>query len=390
MKHHRAFLAQRRGPSAFTLIELLIVVTVIAILAAMILEVMNMVRFKSRVVVTNQRMEAILEALTQYGRAQGSGCYMIQSGANLGGTLLYQAAVRATATSHITGGVVTSVSITNPGVGYATAPTVTFSGGTFGANATGTANINASGTVTGITLLSGGNSYSTAPNILIGLPTSLGGSVIGVGTNLDVTKPYNFGFPWNHENLIGSLDTKVQTITDPVNGRTHLVSTVKIGDLNPMASESLLALVGILPPDDPATANNETQDAYRTDRTTKQPWNDAWGNPLVVAYGLFQPEDAKLIASAMTAYQYSRSVYIAVAAAGQSLQTPLSTDWTTVASNQQLIWNQATAICSPPGTPMSWTYAAFDRPPWQGSIQTNATIAGKNLGSCLTAPIEIK
>lgn len=60
-------------------------------------------------------------------------------------------------------GPVVSVTITDGGTGYESAPTVTFSSGT--STATGTATINAEGVVTGVTVTAGGLYSGTAPTI---------------------------------------------------------------------------------------------------------------------------------------------------------------------------------------------------------------------------------
>ena len=67
---------------------------------------------------------------------------------------------------------VASVTITDGGSGYTTAPTVTFSAPTSGTTATGTATINTAGTVTGVTITDGGSGYTTAPTVTFSAPTS--------------------------------------------------------------------------------------------------------------------------------------------------------------------------------------------------------------------------
>ena len=62
----------------------------------------------------------------------------------------------------------TSLSLTNPGTGYSTAPTVTFSTPSSGINtATATATIGAGGTVTGLTIVSGGGGYDGPVTVTI-------------------------------------------------------------------------------------------------------------------------------------------------------------------------------------------------------------------------------
>ena len=73
----------------------------------------------------------------------------------------------ATATAVLTSGAVTSVSITNPGNGYTTVPTIAFSGGTVstaGTVPTGTGNATHF-VVSGITMLTAGTNFTTAPSL---------------------------------------------------------------------------------------------------------------------------------------------------------------------------------------------------------------------------------
>jgi hypothetical protein len=76
----------------------------------------------------------------------------------------------ATATATVSGGAVTSISITNGGSGYKSAPTVNFYGGgavvNGGSKAIATATLT-NGVVTGITINNGGSGYTTAPTIAI-------------------------------------------------------------------------------------------------------------------------------------------------------------------------------------------------------------------------------
>jgi len=79
-------------------------------------------------------------------------------------------AVQAFATSAITSGAVTNTTITARGGRYTSAPKVTFAVSATGAQATGTAVLNALGQVTGITITSGGSGYSAAPTVVIAAP----------------------------------------------------------------------------------------------------------------------------------------------------------------------------------------------------------------------------
>jgi hypothetical protein len=61
-------------------------------------------------------------------------------------------------------GGLSSISVTNPGSGYSSAPSVSFSGGG-GSGAAATAYINAAGNVTGILLTNAGSGYTSAPTV---------------------------------------------------------------------------------------------------------------------------------------------------------------------------------------------------------------------------------
>ena len=87
-------------------------------------------------------------------------------------------------------GTITSISVTNGGVGYTQAPTVTLTGGG-GAGATATATINSNGEVTAINVTSGGSGYTSCPTVTFGNPgsTSTAGTctiVAGAITNIPV------------------------------------------------------------------------------------------------------------------------------------------------------------------------------------------------------------
>lgn len=69
-----------------------------------------------------------------------------------------------TAGSTLSGITVDSVTVTDGGFGYTSAPTVVFTGGG-GTGATATTTVSASGIVTGITITAGGTGYTTAPTV---------------------------------------------------------------------------------------------------------------------------------------------------------------------------------------------------------------------------------
>ncbi len=190
-------------------------------------------------------------------------------------------------------------------------------------------------------------------------------------------------------------------------------------------------------------------DLYTTDRHTREPWNDKWGNPLVVAYAIYQPQPAAvangiggltgpnpLATQAKDTYQYARSVYLSVAAAGPyvrnitsaKLASPNLGDWidappgsppgSTVqqwqaspvwdnsnygsspqsGGNLYLIWKQANQICQQPqgSDPTTqpelrtWNETSFDDPPWVGIKWGHRTVLGHNENCFLSFPQELK
>jgi len=73
---------------AFTLLELLVVITVIAVLASMILAVVPMLNKRAKIAATSQRMDALLMGLGAV-QEEGSIAYRLQQDAKLGGVLTY-------------------------------------------------------------------------------------------------------------------------------------------------------------------------------------------------------------------------------------------------------------------------------------------------------------
>jgi hypothetical protein len=71
---------------------------------------------------------------------------------------------RAVATAALASNVVTSITVTNGGLGYTTPPSVVFSGGGGGTGATATTTL-ASRSVAGILVINGGAGYTSAPTI---------------------------------------------------------------------------------------------------------------------------------------------------------------------------------------------------------------------------------
>jgi len=178
-----------------------------------------------------------------------------------------------------------------------------------------------------------------------------------------------------------------------VNTTANMPVPFDLGYLSPLRTIELLQVIGVLPP------GNDGVVAYTTDRSVKQPWNDAWGNPLIVSYALFIPEryhrtyDVEnrrdlFLRSALIAYSYNREVYMAAGALGPVLDSSFSTqslaaDQSTIGTDQFLYgaWRQICRLCAA----QTWTEQSFTNPPWNG-IKTG-TVKGQT--SFLSAPTSV-
>jgi prepilin-type N-terminal cleavage/methylation domain-containing protein len=450
---------------AFTLLEIIIVVAVIALLAGMLIPVGIALRQQARQTQTKIRMQNILNALSIYGHDTSDRCYNLQLACGLGGTGEFDSLEH----------------IWNNNSGVSTVPppidVIIFDSGHWYSNLFDSTNyqngISINGTnyvyqVTADFRLFGSQVFETVPppnttwsasNFTSVWPTQwpetdwdlaspgthppilrfpwgkIGLRIDGKLCDPSVPEGTGYPMPTNFQESTtsrGFIDSVTEvtgnswaTMGAPATGRIWSWSTTNanqtdwvtlrssmrsdgssaspidtngpmpfdMGWMSPLATIQLLQVAGIVPPGI-AGANQ-----YRTDRTPSQPWNDAWGNPLVVVYALFQPErysrvfDSQnrrdlLLRGALEAYHYNRSVYLAVAAPGQHLDTVdypnISTNW---ASSQDGVvlsayWKQVRSVCGA----VNWNESAFTAPPWK-DVQI-----GK-LNSCLsllTAPTEIK
>lgn len=204
------------------------------------------------------------------------------------------------------------------------------------------------------------------------------------GADLDLARKHHFGFPWAQADRIASGDPDAETVPRP--GGPELLSTAVLADLEPRRAVRLLALAGTLPPDDPATATrDEAAAAWGSDRSPRAGWNDAWGRPLVLAYGIFQPPTGTAVNLAQRVYQYNRSVYIAAGAPGPELGPPLAAD---PVADLPRLWERIAAVCQAGGR--TWTREGFASPPWQGVRCATLEADGRRWRCFLSAPTELK
>jgi len=277
------------------MIELLAVVTVIAVLSGLAIAALPQVRFNAKALQGTQRINEVLRQINRLGEQEGSPTFVVQRDLAVGGVL-----------------------------------TFTYPAGAL-------------------------------------VPEPAGGAF------LDVSKPHHFGFPWSKTNDIGSADPDMFADGSKL-------SSAQLKDLDPQRSAAFLTKVGILPATDPVTA-------YLNDRSSSRLWNDPWGNPLVVAYGLFQPENKTLIPLALKAWQYNRSLYIAVGAAGTIRRRPF--DAAAAAACLADDWDLINSVCQPTAAE-TWDAVAWERPPWSGVKRGRRTLDGRDHRCLLSTPIEMK
>jgi hypothetical protein len=182
-----------------------------------------------------------------------------------------------------------------------------------------------------------------------------------------------FGYPWGKQDMITSGDPQ----------GNDLATCTRLKDLDPTLTIAFFKLSGLLPDDDPTTVGiDEPAIEYMTNRSTEKPWNDAWGQPLIIAFGLYQPPTGALCGKALRQYQYNRSVYIAVAAVGPLARVPDAdlkssdpTQWgnsPTKPTDGYLdkLWSQANWVCQQAKEnpfDKDWSELSFDNPMWQGN-----------------------
>ena len=197
-------------------------------------------------------------------------------------------------------------------------------------------------------------------------PGVLAAARVTSNARLPYTADHQMAWPWGRERDVD----RDGDYSDPPEPR-HL------GTLSPARTTAFMTLAGVAP--DAA--------AYEGDRGPHRHWNDAWGNPLVVAYGVYQDE-ALLVGTmdtlvrAKAQYGFTRAVYLTVAAAGPRFERG-----TTFADTVDRVWAQALELChtDDAGDPR-WTQDAVADPPWEGITMGKD---GKRR-SFLAAPVELK
>lgn len=298
---------------AFTLLELLVVVSIILVLAGLILAGAQLARAQARAALTETRMQAVLQGFATAFRGEGRGATaVLQERLALGGVTRFRAKTSAESWTELVAG---------------------------------------------------------------GAGESLDLAVPMAGAWLDPAPAHHFAAPW--EQKAGPLSSEPDLDADRF-------STIRLDQLSTLRSADLLAASGVVDAD---TAGGAVA-AIRSDRGLNRAWNDAWGHPLVVAYGLFQPPTAVELREAQQRYGFTRSLYLVVAAAG-----PVIADATAAAdvrlaapaawdADMAAIWSQACDVAQA----AAWTGGSFAQPPWNGIRRAKGQHLGTRVTAFLSAP----
>lgn len=176
-----------------------------------------------------------------------------------------------------------------------------------------------------------------------------------------------------------------------------------LAQLNPRATPRFLAKAGVL--DDVAQWPGDAA-THPERRRAARSWNDAWGNPLVVAFAFFQPGvnttvqttwqaagnalqsrtgifPDLFVRQAKGAYGFNRAVYVTVGAVGPRLRSPPLPDDANAQSDA--LWAQLIDTCAA----TEWTAEGWTTPPaaWRGGVR----IERRGGERCfLSLPVELR
>ena len=186
----------------------------------------------------------------------------------------------------------------------------------------------------------------------------------------------------------------------------------QLSNFNPQKTIELLYASGVMtdprteerttPSDDP-TFTGATLVPYRIasqllakDRSTRMAWNDAWGNPIIVSYAIYQTRgDATLRAKEVRDFGFNRTVYLSAGAVGASKPASInySGSWITSTGVLQTSWKTINAtVNSDNGDD---TFVSGERymkglRPWGGIATGKGKGPYSNYTCYLSAPQEIK
>lgn len=167
-----------------------------------------------------------------------------------------------------------------------------------------------------------------------------------------------------------------------------------VANLMPTATASLLQNIGLI----------TDLTSWATDRDPNKPYNDAWGNPLIIGCGLYQPPKALngaadlTLALAEQAYTVTRALYFSVGSIGQASSLALSTDaallapqlWAEVCTRTKA--DEVGTTYTLTGTTVTLTDTVFaNRPPaWQQRTDGMCVVRDRNATAIISLPVTVE
>jgi prepilin-type N-terminal cleavage/methylation domain-containing protein len=404
---------------AFSLVELLTVMGIIGVLVAILVPVVSMVRLQAKVAGSVQRMQQVVQALSDYAAGDRT-VSALQQAAALGAPtqLLDWQTVRtslpagSTAPPAFTGYTTTdkfSVSLgarvlevmpprgfTVPNAAWWTSawptswpasdwpalgsvpPVLPFPWGRPGL------------CLDGELVKSGAGTAATGRTFQDRAGTTWGS---GGGTAVPVNNRFVSGASGTTAEAAATVTVTRSDGTSVTRG-SDLPWGFDLGQCSPLRTVDLLQVAGVLEPGAAGIA------AYANDRSPQRPWNDTWGNPLIVVYAVFHPERAQFTVAGTNRrdflwhasrerYGYAKSVYIAVGSSGPVLRAPLAVgDAAGAPAQLRDRWNQIRDTCRA----VEWTEDSFGSPPsdWSSYRKASKVVAGAKETCLLLAPLELK
>ena len=194
---------------------------------------------------------------------------------------------------------------------------------------------------------------------------------------------------------------------DYVTGDTTVVD--RLSNFNPQKTIELLRASGVMM--DPRTQTRAVDpplplpysiasQLLATDRSGKMAWNDAWGNPIIVGYAVYQTKgDATQREKDVRKYGFNRAVYLSAGAVGKEKRNSInySGAWMGNSGVLQKSWDLINDVVNTRNgngngndIPLSEELYVGERKPWSGIATATGNGPNRDFKCYLSAPQEVK